>query len=68
MLTILKLKELVKVVDLYQVFVAYILLYPMYKLFFKFEIVCMLHCQVMEDFIKLPPYLQDLYETKRNSG
>ena len=31
-------------------FVAYILLYPMYKLFFKFEIICMLHCQVMEDF------------------
>ena len=31
-------------------FVAYILLYPMYKLFFKFKIICMLHCQVMEDF------------------
>ena len=45
--------------------VAYILLYPMYKLFFKFEIVCMLHCQVMEDFIKLPPYLHDLYSWKK---
>ena len=30
-------------------FVAYILLYLIYKLFFKFEIICMLHCQVMED-------------------
>ena len=27
----------------------------------KFEIICILHCQVMEDFIKLPPYLHDLY-------
>ena len=42
-------------------FVAYILLYPMYKLFFKFEIICLLHCHVMADFIKLPPYLHDLY-------
>ena len=30
-------------------FVAYILLYPMYKLFLKFEIICMLHCHVMEE-------------------
>ena len=36
--------------NLWQIFfVAYILLYPMYKLFFNFEIICMLHCLVMEE-------------------
>ena len=33
--------------------VVYFFLYPMCKLSFKFEIICMQYRQVMEDFIKL---------------